>query len=56
MKDAGGDAANSTAGTQVSNIILEAASQRGDFVELLFWNGEYYANGLSAINDGITTS
>jgi len=56
MKDAGGDAANSTAGTQVSNILLEAAAQRGDFVELLFWNGEYYANALSAINDGITTS
>ena len=56
MKDAGGDAANSTAGTQVSNVIVEAASQRGDFVELMFWNGEYYAHAMSAINDGITTS
>tara|TARA_R100001086_G_scaffold209795_1_gene125615 strand:- start:34 stop:486 length:453 start_codon:yes stop_codon:yes gene_type:complete len=55
-KDAGGDAANSTAGTQVSNVILDTTAQRGDVVELMYWNGEYYGTALSGINNGIQTS
>ena len=54
--DGGGDVGNSTAGTQVSNILVEAASQKGDYIEMMFFNGEYVASGLSAINDGFTTS
>ena len=55
-KDAGGDAANSTAGTQVSNIILDTTAQRGDVVDIMFWGGEYVATALSGINNGIQTS
>ena len=55
-KDAGGDAANSTAGTQVSNVILDTTAQRGDVVELMYWNGEYYGTAFSGINNGIQTS
>jgi hypothetical protein len=54
--DGGGDVGNSTAGTQVSNILVEAASQKGDYIEMMFVNGEYVASGLSSINDGFTTS
>jgi len=55
-KDAGADAGASTAGTQVSNIILDTTAQRGDYVEMTFWNGEWVASSLSAINGGIQTS
>ena len=54
--DGGGDVGNSTAGTQVSNVLVEAASQKGDYLEMMFTNGEYVASGMSAINDGFTTS
>ena len=55
-KDAGGDAASSTAGTQISNIILDTTAQRGDVVEIMFWGGEYVWTALSGINAGIHTS
>ena len=55
-KDAGGDAAASTAGTQVSNIILDTTAQRGDYVNVLAWNGEWLADAMSSINAGIHTS
>ena len=55
-KDAGGDAAASTAGTQVSNIILDTTAQRGDYVNIMAWNGEWLAEAMSAINAGIHTS
>ena len=54
--DGGGDVGNSTAGTQVSNILVEAASQKGDYIEIMCVAGEYVASGLSSINDGFTTS
>jgi len=54
--DGGGDVGNSTAGTQVSNILVEAASQKADYLEMMFTNGEYVASGMSSINDGFTTS
>tara|TARA_R100000234_G_scaffold118136_1_gene97974 strand:- start:41 stop:475 length:435 start_codon:yes stop_codon:yes gene_type:complete len=56
QKDAGGNAANSTAGTQVSNVILDTTAQRGDYVRLTFWNGEYFAESMSGIDNGIQTS
>ena len=55
-KDAGGDAAVSTAGTQVSNIILDTTAQRGDYVNIMAWNAEWLAESMSGINNGIQTS
>lgn len=55
-KDAGGDAGVSTAGTQVSNVILDTTAQKGDYVELMFTAGEYVGSSLSGINNGIQTS
>ena len=54
--DGGNTIGNSTAGTQVSNILVEAASQKADYLEIMFTNGEYVASGMSSINDGFTTS
>ena len=47
---------NSTEGTQVSNILVEAASKKGDYLEIMFVAGEYVASGMSSIDDGFTTS
>jgi hypothetical protein len=55
-KDAGGDGANSTGGTQVSNIILDTTAQRGDWVNLMAWNGEWLMEAFSSINNGIQVS
>ncbi len=56
MKDAGGDASNSTAGTQVSNIVIGTSAQRGDYVNLMYWQGEWTAECMSSINNAVTTS
>jgi hypothetical protein len=56
QKDAGGDASNSTAGTQVSNLVIGTSAQKGDVIELMFFNGEYVGTVLSGINDAITVS
>ena len=55
-KDAGGDAANSTAGTQVSNVILDTTAQRGDWVSFMAVNNEWVIEAFSSINNGIQTS
>jgi len=56
-KDAGSDLASSTAGTEVSNIILDTTAQRGDVVELMYdLNGQYVGTAFSGINNGIQTS
>ena len=56
-KDAGNDAAVSTAGTQVSNVILDTTAQKGDVVELMYdLEGEYVGTAFSGINNGIQTS
>ena len=55
-KDAGGDAAASTAGTQVSNVILDTTAQRGDYVNIMAYDGEWLAEAMSSINAGIHTS
>ena len=56
MKDAGGNASNSTAGTQVSNVIVGTSAQKADYIELLWTDGEYVGSALSSIDDAITTS
>jgi len=56
QKDAGGDAANSTAGTQVSNLVIGTSAQKGDVIELMFFNSEYVGTVLSGINNAVTTS
>jgi len=56
MKDPGGNASNSTAGTQVSNIIIGTSAQRGDYVNLLFFDGEWTADCMSGIDNAVTTS
>ena len=56
MKDPGGNASNSTAGTQVSNLIIGTSAQKGDYINLLFWDGEWLAEAISGIDDAITTS
>ena len=56
MKDAGGNASNSTAGTQISNVIIGATAQKADYVELLAVGGEWVGSALSSIDDAITTS
>ena len=56
MKDAGGNASNSTAGTQVSNIIIGTSAQRGDYVNMVFFGGEWVADCISGIDNAVTTS
>ena len=56
MKDPGGNASNSTAGTQVSNLVIGTSAQKGDYINLLFWDGEWLAEAISGIDDAITTS
>ena len=56
MKDAGGNASNSTVGTQVSNLIIGTSAQRGDYINMLFFQGEWAADCLSGIDNAVTTS
>jgi hypothetical protein len=56
MKDPGGDASNSTAGTAVSNIIVGETCTQGDVINLFTDGVTYYAEALSGIDNAITTS
>ena len=56
QKDAGGDAANSTAGTAVDNIIVGTSATQGDMINLFTDGTTWYGEVLSGINDAITTS
>ena len=56
QKDAGGDAANSTAGTAVSNIIVGETCTQGDVVNLFTDGVTYYGEVLSGINNAVTAS
>ena len=56
MKDAGGNASNSTVGTQVSNLIIGTSAQKGDYINMTFFGGEYVADCMSGIDDAVTTS
>ena len=56
MKDAGGNASNSTAGTQVSNVIIGTSAQKGDYINIMAVGNEWVAECLSSIDDAVTTS
>ena len=56
QKDAGGDAANSTAGTAVSNIVIGTSATQGDVIDLFCDGNTYYFECLSGINNAITTT
>ena len=56
QKDAGGDASNSTAGTQISNVIIGTSAQKADYVEIMAAGNEWVGSALSGIDDAITTS
>ena len=56
MKDAGGNASNSTVGTQISNIIIGTSAQKADYVEIMAAGNEWVGSALSSIDDAITTS
>ena len=56
QKDAGGDAANSTASTAVSNLVVGTTAAQGDVIDVLCDGDVYYFECLSGINNAITTS
>ena len=56
MKDAGGNASNSTVGTQISNVIIGTSAQKADYVEIMAAGNEWVGSALSSIDDAITTS
>ena len=56
MKDIGGDASNSTAGTQVDNILIAIATKQGDYINMFTDGTTWYAESMSSTNNSITTS
>ncbi len=56
MKDAGGNASNSTEGTQVSNLIIGTSAEKGDYIDLMAAGGEWVGECLSGIDNAVTTS
>ena len=56
QKDSAGDAANSTAGTAVSNLVIATTATQGDYINILCDGSTYYAECLSGAGDKITTS
>ena len=56
MKDPGGNASNSTAGTQVSNLVIGTSAQKGDYINIMAAGDEWVAECLSSIDDAVTTS
>ena len=53
MKDPGGNASNSTAGTAKSTIVLHTECTQGDYVNLFTDGTTYYAEALSGVDDAI---
>jgi hypothetical protein len=56
QKDAGGDAANSTAGTAVDNILIGTTTKQGDYINLFTDGNTWYFECLSSVNNAITTT
>ena len=56
MKDSGGNASNSTAGTAVSNILIGTATKQGDYINIICDGSTYYAEALSSTDNSLTTS
>ena len=54
-KDAAGDAANSSIGTQKTTIVIGETCTKGDYVNLFCDGTSYYAESLSGVGDAITT-
>ena len=54
--DTGDDAPGSSAGTGVSNVILGTTADKGDFIELVSYGGEWYMSGQTAVDGAVTTS
>ena len=54
--DGQGNVANSTAGTAVSNIIVEQASKQGDFIDLFTDGTTYYFHAVGSVDQAFTTS
>ena len=53
MKDAGGNASNSTAGTAKRYIVLHTECTKGDYVNLWTDGSTWYGEAMSAIDDAI---
>ena len=53
MKDPGGDASNSTAGTAKTTVIFHTECTQGDFVNIFTDGNTYYAEAMSGVNDAI---
>ena len=56
MKDAGGNASNSTVGTQISNIVIGTSAEKGDYIDMMAAGDEWVAECLSGIDNAVTTS
>ena len=56
VNDSQGDAGPSTAGTAVSNILIEAASKQGDHLDVMCDGTTWYFEAHSAVSNGFTTS
>ena len=56
QKDAGGDAANSTASTAVSNLVIGTTAAQGEVINLMSDGVTYYFECFAGINNSITTS
>ena len=55
-QDAGNGVACGTDGTAVSNIIIEAASQAGNWLEIMCDGSAYYFNASASQDSAFTTS
>ena len=53
MKDAGGDASNSTVGTAKPLLCCHTECTKGDYINIFTDGTTYYAEALSAIDDAI---
>jgi len=56
VNDSQGDAGPSTAGTAVSNILIEAAAKQGDYLNVMCDGTSWYFEAHSAVSNGFTTS
>ena len=56
VKDGGDEVGPSTAGTGVTNVLIEAASQIGDSMEVFTDGALYYIKAASGTNTAFTTS
>jgi hypothetical protein len=55
-QDAGGGQAAGTDGTPVTNVIIEAASQAGNWLEIVCDGSAYYFNASASQDTAFTTS